>query len=289
MALILLILLSGIGQATGGNTMTDSSGIEYTPTFNETTDTLTIVIENSEQEERRFAFSVQVDSQYSFRQVEAISPGERIELQFNLSKGIDLTRDFHNVNFDIGADSVNFSFARDIEPASTTRYAIPQITDVRLENTTHNGQSRTKMVLSGYNPTARGWIFYVAAHTLETNGNYAGFYFPPNGYGNATIVLQESAGEYVAGEVRLFEGNFTSRDYAFDQIEVYGRSGENATWVREDYEVVNPPSSDDPYTYENNSAYREKIGSPQTVWESPVFWVLAVALVAVIARFLKRR
>lgn len=288
-ALVLILLLPGIGHAAGGSTVTDITGIEYTPTFNESTDTLTVVIQNPTEYEHRFSFSVQVDFQYSFLRSEMISSGNRMELQYDLSEGIDLTRDVHTVKLYIGDSTVEYNFTRDIDPASTDRYATPQITDVRLVNTTHNGQRRTKMVLSGYNPTGRGWIFYVAAHTLESTGNYAGFYFPPNGYGNATIVLEESAGEYVAGEVRLFEKNFTSREYAFDQIEVYGRSGENATVVEEEYKIVSPPSADDPYTYQNNSAYRKKIGSPQTIWESPVFWVLGVAVVAVVSRFLKRR
>lgn len=283
--ILLTVLLLGTGGVTAESNetkyYTHPMGVEYVVTFNEDTENITVRVSNPTERELPAAFRVDVDERYSKWEPLELSPGKDRVYTYDLSEGVDFMRDEHTVRFVGGPDALYFNFTEKIDPVNTTEYPTPEITDISLENGTFRNEQRTFINVSAHNPSGRSMTLAIRAHTLETTGFYGLLHLPAHSSSNETIVLNEKPGELVAGEVRMYTGNFSEGDGALDQVEIKGRVGEETQWSHEEYETVVAPweDEDDHYVYENESVHREKIGAPETLKESPVAWVVGALMV----------
>lgn len=281
-AILIAVLLLGTGgvvaESNETKQYTHPMGVEYGITFSENIERMEVIVTNPTERELPASFHVEVDTWYSKGVNFEISPGEERVFTYNLTEGIDFMRDEHSIRFIGGPESVYFNFTKEIDPVNTTEYPTPEITDITLENGTFRNEQRTFINVSAYNPSGRSMTLVIRAHTLETTGFYGLIQFSPHSSSTETIILNEKPGELVAGEVRMYTGNFSEGDGALDQVEIKGRSGEETQWSHEEYETVVAPweDEDDHYVYENESVHREKIGAPETLKESPVAWIAGV-------------
>lgn len=284
--LIVVLLVSSGGVAAESNETkhyTHPIGVEYSVRFIEETERITVTASNPTQRELPASFHVEMDTWYSKREAFELSPGEERVFAFDLTEGVDFMRDDHSVKFIGGPESLHFNFTKEIDPISTNEYPTPEITDISLVTGSYQNGQRTLIDVTGYNPSGRSMTLVIRAHTLETTGFYGLIQFSPHSSSNETIILNEKPGELVAGEVRMYTGNFSAGDGALDQVEIKGRSGEETRWSHEEYETVVAPWEDenDHYVYENESVHREKIGAPESVRESPVAWLAGAVLLLV--------
>ena len=275
----ILLVASGGGAASGETKQyTHPLGVEYTVTFSEETNRISVAVNNPTEKELPAHFRVRMDTRYSEGEEFVVLPGKERVFSYNLTTGVDVMRDNHSVQFTAGPKSMWFNFTKDIDPKTTKKYPTPEITDISLETRSHQNEMRTIINVSAYNPSGRSMTLVIRAHTLETTGFYGLIQFSPYSSSSETIILNEQPGELVVGEVRMYTGNFSEGEGGFDQVEIKGRSDGTVEWTHEEYVPVVPSweDEDDYYVYENESVHREKVGAPETLKESPAAWIAGV-------------
>lgn len=288
-AVLLVLTTPAIATQPSETKHTEWGTIEYAVTYDFDEEEISIQVTNNGSKTESDYFYLIVDKLYKHREAFTLESGETRSYSFSISKGLNIAKDKHRVRFEGSDTPLWFNFTKDIDPTSTEEYPVPRITNISLKANVQNGETLTRIHVVAYNPAGRYWTPVIRAHTLDSTGHYGILSMAPHSHGNASIILNESAGELISGEVRMYAGNFSSGDGAFDQVEILGRSSGSVEWSHEEYEVVKAPwETDDYYVYENKSTHRQKIGAPETAAESPVVWAVAIVALLVVVRKIRR-
>jgi hypothetical protein len=274
---------SGSVMANETENITSNIGIEYTVNFNSRNNVIYISASNPTSVDKSGYINIIVDGyQTRFTSFE-LSSGETTDTSENITNSIDAMRDDHNVRFLSGGASAEFNFTREIHPSNTTEVPTPRITNVEVTNGSPYGQATSVVEVTVENPAEQLYGTKLMVHTLETDHNRrADATAPPGGETTVQIPVEESQGEIIAGEVRLYDNNLSDADHGFDQREFIGEAdGETQVWNRTYEPVQDPYGPRSGYVYDNESM-AEFVEEEQTREPTPMEHAIAGAGVLVV-------
>lgn len=292
LAVVVCLMVSNVAVAEPilSKTHVDDFGLEYVVTFDSDKEELRVSLHNPTDKRLNMSFAIIVDDGYRLSEGFNIKPKENSSYSFPLSEGIDVTRRNHTIEFLAGSNPLWFNFTKEINPSTTEGHPAPEITDISLETETYRGKEITVINVSAHNPSPRHYTTKITAHTFDTSFHGSTIQLAPYESSSGKIRLNESAGEQITGEVRMYYRFLNESSQGFDQVEINGRSDYEVEWWSDEYVPVDR-FADDPYEYENESMHRAKVEAPETYAESPVVWtiggVIGLALLLKIRRWLR--
>lgn len=302
-ALAVAVALSAVpvpsvaGESVGGETIekefTSEYGIEYVATLDTETHVLTVRAQNPTDNSRESVAYVSVGRATYYQSNIDLRPGEAWTDRIELRPNVDALEETHNVTVSTVGEAVEFSFDLDVDPENPDGVKIPRIRNVDVGTAVVDGEPSAVVNVTVVNPSVQTYPTKLMVHTKGTDGS---FYLPSTAPGESetiTVELLDERGSHVAGEARLYAGEFNESDGGLDQVGFAGRAdGETAQW-NESFEPVAAPWSDEPYQYENASvgdgrSIADRASGGHDVGGVPVVYpVLALVGVALLAARLR--
>ncbi|MFC3476813.1 hypothetical protein [Halobacterium litoreum] len=269
-----LVLFSAVAPASGTNLRSEQNcqgevwtGVEtlgeievqYTITFDQSERLVCVSAENVGEKKTKAGYGIQVDDR-TVRNLpsERIAPGETFSAQSNITGWIDVTAENHTVRAGTYAGTAVFNFTERFDESEEGGFPSPYITDVEVLRNQSSGE--TTLEVTATNPANRSYYPSLLVKTFETPTSRD----LPNRPDNHTLVyhvpLEESPGETVVGELKLYE-HWKRSDGKFDREEfVANPNGTDRSWERAFEEVPNLSDMNEEVYYENESAkkYRDQ-------------------------------
>jgi len=264
--------------------ITSKFGVEYTVRFDRESDEIFIIAEIQDTQSQLTGFEVRVDGYRNMARTINLSANETWTASTNITRNIDARRNNHTILFNtIDGNTTEFNFTREIHPSNTTEVPTPRITNVEVTNGSPYGQATSVVEVTVENPAEQLYGTKLMVHTLETDHNRrADATAPPGGETTVQIPVEESQGEIIAGEVRLYDNNLSDADHGFDQREFIGEAdGETQVWNRTYEPVQDPYGPRSGYVYDNESM-AEFVEEEQTREPTPMEHAIAGAGVLVV-------
>lgn len=295
----LIVLLSAISTGLGVSPndlgqdeastieVTDNEGVVYSIRYVE--EQSKVIIEYKSGTKRNndlTGYVLEVDGKEIADKSIRLDIGDKGKYSHNITSGVDVTRDYHTISFSTLGNSTYINFTRRINPRNANQIPRTHIENVSVRNNTNGGKYATVADITLANPSDQIYSTKLFVHTTETDGRHRAASVPPGGTRTITVKLNEERGAKVAGEVRLFTGNFTSKEGAFDQVEFVGQAGKSTSSWNQSYETVRPTWMDDHYQYENDSvrqSFGEKVSGGHEVKSIPIVYLVAALLGAALA------
>ncbi len=182
-----------------------------------------------------------------------LRPDHSWKSEYQFHTELDALEDRHTVIVSTFGDYTAFTFTYDIDPEHPNGVKVPRITDISVGNAMIEGQSSSVVNVTVVNPSIQRYPMKLMVHTEGTDGS---LYFPtppPGGSETITVELLDEQNIEIAGEARLYTGDFNDSEGGIHQVGFVGRAGGTTTMWNESFEPVAAPWSDDPYEYHNAS------------------------------------
>lgn len=300
---VVVLLLASVTVGVGAGTdagrqdgekpieVTSSDDIVYNIDFYKEQSIVVIKYQSISQYDVATGYSLEIDDQTINQSRLSIDEGETGKRTINITSGINVNQDDHSIRFSTYGNSTYLNFTREIDSANTGQVPVTHIENVTVRDGKYRGQPATVADITLANPSDQIYSTKLFVHTTETDGRHKAASVRPGDTRTITVKLNEKPGTKVAGEARLFTGNLTQKEGAFDQIEFVGQAGgETSTWDRS-YDPVKPTWMDDHYRYENDSvrqSFGERVSGGHEIQNVPIAY-LAVAFLGAALVVLKLR
>ncbi|MFC4356428.1 hypothetical protein ACFO0N_00525 [Halobium salinum] len=209
--------------------------------------------QNSESKTITSGFSIWVDNEELTEQEFAISPGDVERWSFNTSRGFDVTKDEHTVDFSTFGNSTSYNITRDIETADAEAYPTPYIGNVTVTEGTVDGETSSVAKVEIVNPGPQTYGMKLLVNTEGTDGSFYAVGIPSYSSETFTVELLEPVGDKIAGEGRLYTERPRDTEGALDQVEFVGSPDSKTKQWNTSYEPARGPWLDNSYEYENES------------------------------------
>lgn len=227
--------------------------------------------------------AVDVDRFNVFQRTLNFSANETWKHEITFESGLDALEKQHTVTVSTVGDYTTFNFTREIDPTNSADVPSPYISNVEIRNGTIDGHPSSVAQVTVVNPSVQTYPAKLMVHTMGTDGS---FYTPsvaPGETQTITVELLDDRGSKIAGEARLYAGNFSKGDGALDQVEFVGRAGGGTDAWNESYEPVVGPWDENSYEYENESlesrTWAEKLSGGRTIGGHPLIYAVGGGLV----------
>lgn len=228
--------------------------IEYTFQFSSRMNTLCLEVENKGGTRTHSGFRAIVDGAAIGPKMPSLEPGESTYVTKNITGYLDARRDNHTVLFGAYQKEVTYNFTQRSSSDNST-IPSPVISDVEVIRYENNDS--TGLRVSTFNPSKRGYAFYIQVESFATDGEYTVAAPQENETTTATLPLSESTDEVVAGKVRIFDEP-SQPETKFDQKEFMAKPETDTRFW--DVEFKQVPASADTYSYQNDTAQDEYRG-----------------------------
>ena len=258
----------------------------YHFTFDESQQLLCVNVENVGENPESGGYNVIVDNYGLETPRPELEPGETMSSTHNVSPWLNLFDDNHTVSVGARGNNTEFNFTHSIN-ASSLDVPSPKISDIEIVRDEQN--SSTALKVSLYNPTKRGYVFYIQAETFGTDGVYRVEAPQPNQTEQVLLPLEESPDEVIAGKVRIFHKWGVSNGM-YDQKEFMSKPNESVNAWDVSFDRV--PGTVDEYDYHNESAAKYREGYVDDDALPPLQKKIGAALVVLlpaVALWMRRR
>lgn len=285
-ALLVLVLLSLLtitisnGNASMENvknkTVVDPSGVIYKLDFEKGKDTLIIKATNMGENTKKSGYNVLVDKRRVYSTDISLDQNEVHNREISIIQGINVNENSHSVKFVTYGNATQFNFTREINSSDPDGIPRPHITNVEVTNGQVKGKSSAVAEVTLVNPSDQIYSTKLFVHTTETDGSLYPASVRPGDTRTITVELLDERGSKIAGEVRLYTGNLTTKDGAMDQVEFAGQAGSDTRTWNASYEPVRPTWMSNNYEYHNGSyarSFGEKVSGGHEVGGVPLAYV----------------
>jgi len=241
-----------------GDTQTGSNNIygrvEYTISYNQSTQRVCIIAEATGERKAFFGYSVWVDgSQISSGGTKELVPDEIFRWNQTITAGIDATRDNHTVEVQRYNGTTYFNFTQKIDTTNEGGVPTPHFENVIVKrNGTKSGQPRLMMEVE--NEGIRTYVPEAEVRTFESDSRRL-----DNRY---SVRLSEDNDDVIVGTIRLYGGKFNPGT-KFDRVSfVSYPNGTLETWEPEFGEIPTDREIEEREVYYENETAREKYRGP---------------------------
>ncbi|WP_254534768.1 hypothetical protein [Halomarina litorea] len=272
---------------------TSEFGIEYVATLDTETHVLEVHARNPTDGHLEASSIVSVDGKREFEIESRLRPSETWSKSIKLRSSLDALRSNHSVAISTYGAHETFDFEYTVDPESPHGVAIPRITDVSVGTAQIDGEPSSVVNVTIANPSIQTYPTKLMVHTRGTDGSFYAAVVPPGESETITVELLDARDATIAGEARLYAGDFDEREGGLDQVGFVGRAGEETAQWNESFEPVAAPWSDDPYQYVNASvddgqSIADRASGGHDVGGVPVVYpILALVGVALLATRLR--
>ena len=267
-------------------------GIEYRTTFDTDSHVLDLRALNPSDTNRDTVVYISIDRTI-IRQYEIyLRPADKWTTRLKLRPELDGLENVHTVTVSTIGTSTNFSFDYVTRFEDPNGVKVPRITNVSVGNARIDGRPSAVVNVTVVNPSAQTYPTKLMVHTSGTDGS---FYLPsvgPRKSETITVELLDEQNGEIAGEARLYAGEFNESDGGIHQVGFVGRAGDDTVTWNESYEPVAAPWSENPYRYTNDSidggtSVAERVSDGHEVGGVPIIYpAIAIAgLGFALARF----
>ncbi len=227
-------------------------------------------------------YVVLVDGTRFQREFFALRPGERIERDLVLTRGLNVVNDNHTITVSTYGNATTYNFSEKIDASATNKVPTPYISNVTVADGTIKGKPSSVAYVTVVNPSMRRYSAKLFVHTLGTDGS---FYAPsPQPHNSTTIKVEllDKQDTKIAGEARLYTGNLTKKSGGLDQVGFAGKAGGETKQWNESFRPVRPTWMNNHYHYTNDTysqSFGEKLSKNHEVGGVPVIYLTPFLLV----------
>lgn len=274
-------------------TIESKDGIEFTVRFDEDRSTLRLTGMNTNgQDVESSGIVVTADGSRIFESTMNISTSETWSRRIDYEPGIDALEKHHSVTVSTFGNYTRFNFTRTVEP-NRTEIPTPYISSVKIQNGTIDGEPSSVANVTVVNPSMQTYPTKLMVHTTGTDGSFYAPSVVPGESRTITVELLDDRGSMIAGEARLYAGNFSKGDGAMDQVEFVGQAGAATESWNRSYEPVTGPWDERSYAYENESldppTFAEEVSAGLTFGGYPLIYSVGGGLVVLTGLFRRLR
>ena len=274
-------------------TLKSVNGIVFTIWFDERTSIIRVKGANTGgQEVKNSGIIISVDDQRLYETMMDFSANETWIYETDFGQGLDTLETQHTVTVSTFGNYTQFNFTRKIN-ASATNIPKPYISNVEIQNGTIDGKPSAVAKVTVVNPSIQTYPTKLMVHTTGTDGSFYAPSVAPGETETITVELLDERGAKIAGEARLYAGNFSKGNGAMDQVEFVGQAGGGTDHWNQTYEPVKGPWDEHSYSYENESVepptLAEKLSGGRTLAGVPIVYVAAACLLPGLVLFRKLR
>jgi len=234
--------------------------VEYVVKYNRSTQRVCVVAESTGNRKGFFGYSVWIDdTQVSSSPTMELDPGDTYIGNQTITRGIDATRDTHNITINSYGSSIRFNFTKRINPQNEQGVPTPHIEKIIVErNDTKSGGSN--IIVDVENEGVRNYNPEVAVKTFQSNLRWvlrAG-----NSKGTHQTRLNEAEDDIIVGTVKLY-GDTYYTGTKWDRISfVSYPNGSLKTWEPAFGEIPTNREVESRQIYYENESLREKYRGP---------------------------
>jgi len=264
---------------------TSDFGVEFEATIDTEAHVAEIRAENPTEERKESGVAFSVDGTTINQSELTLGPGETWSTEIEFRRSLDALETEHRAVVSTYGASARFDFVYSVDPEASDGVAVPYIADVNVTDGTVDGEPSAVANVTVVNPSVQTYPLKLMVHTEGTDGSFYAAIVPPGESETITAELLDERGGEIAGEARLYAGEFDEQEGGIDQVGFVGRVGEGTETWNESYDPVAAPWSDDPYEYRNESvgeaSVAERASGGHAIGGVPIVYLgLGAAVVA---------